>query len=103
MLVIMLGPALLAVPMTLFLQRWKPAWSARRRTLWASLPLPAIMAALCAFVFAHAATASEKECGVDACGMAMAFAVILSIWALTAFVIAAGASYALQRFKARGS
>jgi hypothetical protein len=103
MLVTVFGPSLLAVPMTLILLRWKPTWSIKRRTLWSSLPLPAALLALCALVFANAATASEEDCGVDACGMAMMFAMILSLWALAAFFIGAGISYALQRFEARNS
>jgi hypothetical protein len=65
-------PALLA----LILVRTRENWPRRRVVLLSALPIPLATFGICAFVFASAAMATKEECGVDACGMAMAAAML---------------------------
>lgn len=98
MLVIIVGPAGLALIVTCILILWRPEWTNRRRTLWSSVPLPAAMLAFCAFLFAKAAVAPEKSCGVDACAMAMMVSSVLALWAAAALLLGAVLSAGLQKF-----
>lgn len=93
LLFLMLG---LAMPLALAwsFARFRPDWSKRKVVLWASGPIPAIGAVPCLFVIINAMTTPADNCGVDACGMAMAaglamlglLAAILVGWAILAFV-----------------
>jgi len=58
------------------LQRSLDHWSKHRIAFLAALPIPLILWGFCAYVFATAAMASKAACGVDACGMAIAGAMM---------------------------
>jgi len=64
-----------AIIVTCLLRRNKGKWSNVRVALIAALPIPLMVWLLCAYIFADATFASKEQCGVDACGMAMAAAV----------------------------
>ena len=66
--------------------------------LWASaLPIPALSVGLCIYIIVDAVTSSREECGVDACGMAMAAAITMIALASVAFVL----SWLIARFGLR--
>lgn len=78
-----------SVLLAFVLLRVRPAWT-QRTIVWVSaMPIPAVIVLVCAFVFFNALTTSREACGVDACGMAMAFSIILVGYALAAFGVAA--------------
>ncbi|MEH3121039.1 MAG: hypothetical protein PGN16_03520 [Sphingomonas phyllosphaerae] len=92
--------AMAAVLAGVLLMRLGRGWSRRRVILTASVPLPLLGALLCVGVFASAMLASPERCGVDACGMAMAFAIFGLAYAAGAFLLgaaAAGIVYSLGR------
>ncbi|NWK95467.1 hypothetical protein DM806_07250 [Sphingobium lactosutens] len=66
----------------------RPRWSSRRIALLSALPLPLLACLLAAFVFLRAAMASKQDCGVDACGMAMAGSMMLGLTALILYLVA---------------
>jgi hypothetical protein len=76
-------------------------WSKSRTIYVAASPLPAIIVALCIYVFVHAATASKASCGVDACGMAMAAAVGLSSAAMVLYLFGLVVAWVMTRFSGR--
>lgn len=67
-------------------------WSRRRLILTASVPLPLLGALLCVALFVSAMLASAERCGVDACGMAMAFAMFGLAYAAGALLLGAAAA-----------
>src|SRR5688500_1922778 len=62
----------LAVLIAYALGRFRPQWPRRRVLGVAALPIPIVIWVLSISVFVSASTASKEECGVDACGMAVA-------------------------------
>jgi hypothetical protein len=66
--------------------KW-PSLSRRRIVAIAPLPLPAMLILLCVIVAIDAARASAEECGVDACGMAMAGAMFGAVTALVVYFL----------------
>ncbi len=85
-----------AVPLALAwsFARFRHDWSKRKIVLWSAGPIPAIGAVTCVFVIINAMTTPAENCGVDACGMAMAaglamlglLAAIFVGWAILAIV-----------------
>jgi hypothetical protein len=72
------------------LATWRRGWSSRKVALIAALPFPAVFAALCLFVLVRASLAPKEACGVDACAMAMAFALIALFWTALGYGIGVG-------------
>lgn len=66
---------------------WRPNWSVRRTACVAAAPMPIVLAGFCIWLFVDAAMSWKKACGVDACGMAMMFAVIGLGYAFVSFVL----------------
>lgn len=62
-------------------------WPIQRTIFTAASPIPCITILLCVYVFMDAALASKESCGVDACGMAMAAAVILASAAMLLYIL----------------
>ncbi|MES2326650.1 MAG: hypothetical protein V4499_04880 [Pseudomonadota bacterium] len=77
--------AILAIVGVLLLRRsrWRKGWI----VFLSAVPVPAVLILLCIVVFVSAATASKEACGVDACGMAMAGAMMLVIAAVVLYLI----------------
>jgi hypothetical protein len=84
-----------------FLAARKRDWRSRKIALISALPLPLIILALCLFVFLQAAFASKASCGVDACGMAMAFSMIIAFWAAMSYLLGVGAAVIVLRVERR--
>lgn len=76
--------------------RW-PGWSSGRIACLSALPLPLLAWLLGAFVLVRAATASKQDCGVDACGLAMAGAMMVGLIALLLYLIAVFIVYLIVR------
>jgi len=100
---VLLMAACIAIPAIIswLLAKFKSSWTPRKRVLVSALPLPALIWLLCTFVFLDAAFASEAECGVDACGMAMAFSIIIAGAALIGLfvgMLAAGVVVSVMRW-----
>jgi hypothetical protein len=93
--------ALLSAVVAAALRRFRPAWSRRRVDLVAAAPIPGMLIALCLWIFISAATTPREQCGVDACGMAMAAAMMVGFAALCAFafglVVAALVQWLMRR------
>jgi hypothetical protein len=70
--------------------RLRPHWGLGRISVAASMPLPALALLLGGFVFVRATSATPEHCGVDACGMAVAFSLILGIWSVIWSVVIFG-------------
>ena len=68
----------------------RTSWSERRIVRVAALPIPTIVVALAIYILIDAYTATREECGVDACGMAAAGAMMLLAVAIVAFLISLG-------------
>ena len=88
-LLMLIGLCLLpAAAVALWLFGTRLALCGRRLRLIAAAPLPFVLACLCLWIFVDASIlSSEKECGVDACGMAAMFAIVGIAYAAAAFVI----------------
>ncbi len=84
--------------LTLFFRMLRPKWSSRTVIVLAAAPLPTVVLLLCLYVFLNAAFATKEECGVDACGMAMGFSMIISVAAVAAFGIGALSAWLIHRF-----
>ena len=66
----------------------KPQPMSRRRiVLIAPLPIPAVLIGLCVYVATNALAATAKECGVDACGMAIAAAMFVGSAAIILYFV----------------
>lgn len=82
--------------------RWRfPHWGLRRTSMLAALPVPALTLLVCAWVAIKTAMIPASKCGIDACGMAMGFALIVAVIALIGFVLtwAIGAAIMIARRK----
>jgi hypothetical protein len=77
-------PALLVA---LALRRWRPGWSRRRQGIWAALPLPAIVFALCLIRFVGVLGTPQDRCRPDACGMEMLAVMALGTIAVGGFLL----------------
>ena len=87
--ILIFAQCILAAVVALVLARTLPAWSRRRIVIISPLPLPLVILGVCAFVFGNAAFAPKEECGVDACGMAMAGAMFGAVAAMVLYGIGA--------------
>ena len=77
--------------------RMLPQRSNRKAILWAALPIPAVVWSFCIFVFFNAAIASKEDCGVDACGMAMGFSVIIAAAAFAGFGVGSLSAWSVRK------
>jgi hypothetical protein len=78
------------------LTNYKPNWPKKRVILLAALPLPLLLWILSRVVVMNAMTASQEECGVDACGMAAAsgfFGMLLGFVMLVTGLVVATLAY----------
>ncbi len=66
-----------------------------------ALPIPVIIWAFCAYIFVDASTASQEECGVDACGMAIAAAMMVGVMGVLLYLIGVGTSVLTYRLAQR--
>ena len=73
-------------------------WTKARTIYLAALPIRKLIIVLCVFVFVSAATASKESCGVDACGMAMAAAMMLGLAAVVLYFIGVFIAWLTMRF-----
>lgn len=74
-----------------------PQWSARKTVLVSALPIPTMIWLLCGFVFLNAAFTPQERCGVDACGMAMGFSLIIAGAALAGFAASVASAWTVCR------
>ena len=82
-------PAIVAAVLAGIISWIRPAWSLRATVAAAALPLPSVIWALCLFIYVRASTAPAEKCGIDACGMAMAFSIVIATY--TVLTLALGA------------
>lgn len=94
---LLLFPSVVTAGVSAVLTSLRPSWSLWNTVLAAALPLPIVMASVCIWLFVGAITASEKSCGVDACGTAMMFSVFGLGYALAAFALGAFAAFWIKR------
>ena len=89
--------AALPILFSVGLSRFRPRWPRWVRALAAACALPVPIVAFAAFMAFNAAHTPADECGVDACGMAIAAAMILGFFTLVGlvlgFVLALAAQY----------
>lgn len=72
------------------LTRRKPEWTRRKVTLIAAAPVPGTLGVLAALLVLNAffdAITDRESCGVDACGMEMAFGTIVLVALLLVYVL----------------
>jgi hypothetical protein len=75
----------------------RPDWSDRKVIMSSASPIPAVVWLLCIFVFLNALFASKEECGVDACGMAMGFSVIIAVAAFAGLGVGVLSAWLMRR------
>jgi hypothetical protein len=78
-----------AVLLGLLLRHFRPRWRAGRVAALSAAPVPAAGLAFCAWMFVDAANAPRSSCGTDACGMAMAVAMMLASIIILAYAVGA--------------
>jgi hypothetical protein len=88
--------AVLPVLLSVGLSRFRPRWPRWVRALVAACVLPVPIIAFAAFMAFNAAHTPADECGVDACGMAMAAAMILGFFAVVGLVLGFVLALAVQ-------
>ena len=93
--------AVIAAAVSAVLRATRPHWSRLRINLIAAAPLPGVVMALCAYVFVMAAVDTKEHCGVDACGMAMGFSMIVGFAAFGAFLMSLAIAAIVQRLMRR--
>lgn len=91
-----LAVATLSVLLAHGLGAWKAGWSRRRLALLSAAPVPLLILLLAGFTFVRALTATREQCGVDACGFAMAGAAMLGLVAAFLFLLSAGIVYLVR-------
>ena len=92
------GISLLSAAM---LRRRYPAWARRRILIFAASPIPLILSALMSFVMVRVMMTPASECGVDACGMAMAAAIFGIFAAFIMFLMGMAMAYIGLRLSGR--
>ena len=80
-----------------FLGNARPSWTSRRITFLSALPVPSLVWLLCIYVFVGAATSSKEDCGVDACGMAMAFSILIAFAGIIGFGVGAACARCVRK------
>ena len=101
LIILLIICAIMPAIFSVVLGRLFSGWSIRNNCLCSALPIPAVIWSLCLFVFVNAAISSKQDCGVDACGMAMGFSVIIAFAALLGFAVGLGSAWAVQKLKAK--
>lgn len=87
-LIVYFAACLITAMAVLSFLRWRfPQWSLLGTSALCASPVPLVTIVLCAWVAIKTALTPASRCGVDACGMAMAFAFIAAIIALVGFVL----------------
>ncbi len=101
-LLVYLAACVITAMALLSLLRWRfPHWTVRRISVLSALPVPVLTLAACAWVAIKTAMTPRGQCGVDVCGMAMGFALVVAVIALVGFVLtwAIGAAIMVLRRK----
>lgn len=101
-LLVYLAACVITAMTLLSLLRWRfPHWTVRRISVLSALPVPVLTLAVCAWVAIKTAMTPQGQCGIDACGMAMGFALIVAVIALIGFALtwAVGAAIMVARRK----
>ena len=75
----------------------RPQWSHGRVVLVSALPIPLIIWGFCVYIIVDASMASAKECGVDACGMAIAAAMFVAMATFGLFLLGALVAHVVAR------
>jgi len=88
-LLIVTVPAIIAAILAGIIGWFRPAWGLRATVATAALPFPALIWTLCLFIYIRASNAPAEKCGVDACGMAMAFSMIIAGYSVITFALGA--------------
>lgn len=94
----MLICAILPFAVSYGLTKLRPAWRGRTITLLAALPLPSAIWLFCGWIYLTAALASEQECGVDACGMAMMASFFVAVGTAPGFFVGLGAAWLARQW-----
>ncbi|HEU5286353.1 MAG TPA: hypothetical protein VFU20_07580 [Sphingomicrobium sp.] len=80
-----------AVAASTFVVAWflgrMTAWPERRVAMISAIPIPGVGIALALVMIVSVSTASDEDCGVDACGMMAAAAFTTIVLAVIAFAI----------------
>lgn len=81
------------VTVSVLLSHWivarKPGWRSGKIAWLSALPVPLMAWVLALYIVVRAMTASAEQCGVDACGMAMAGAVMIALSAVVIYLVSA--------------
>ena len=101
-LIVYFAACLITAMAALSFLRWRfPQWSLRRASALSAAPVPVVTILLCAWVVIKTALTPASRCGVDACGMAMGFALIVAGIALIGFVLTWGLCAAIMILRRR--
>ena len=100
-LFLLIGCAALPAALALFFRKVHPLWSGRKVVILSAFPVPVFVWLLCLYVFLNASFATKEDCGVDACGMAMAFSVIIAFAALAGFGVGILSAWLVRKIAAR--
>ena len=101
-LIVYFAACLITAMAALSFLRWRfPQWSVRRTSALSAAPVPVVTILLCAWVVIKSALTPASRCGVDACGMAIAFALIVAVIALIGFVLTWGLCAAIVILRRR--
>jgi hypothetical protein len=85
LMILIVVAAVPAAGLSFLTAKYRTDWSRRRALLAAALPVPGAVWALCLGIFVSSANASDEQCGVDACGMAMIASLAVGVYAAIAF------------------
>lgn len=91
----------LAPVISLGIRRIRPLWSPLKIGWISALILPAIVIALCLFVFISAGLAGPERCVENACRAAKAMATVFAIAAVIEFLLGWVATFYFQRWLAK--
>ncbi|MEG3124636.1 hypothetical protein [Sphingomonas sp. GB1N7] len=91
----------LAPVISLAIRRIRPLWPPFKIGWVSALILPAMIVALCIFVFVSASMAGPERCAGNACKAAMAMALVMAVAAAVEFLLGWLATLYFQRWLAR--
>ncbi len=96
--------ALLIVPVLLGLSfgKYRRSWSKRKCALVSAAILPGLISIPCIFLIGMTIATPSKDCGVDACGMAIAAAMMGLLAAFVGFAIGFALALGAAAFVRRG-
>lgn len=96
-LLMLVVPPLAATTAASYLRKWRPGWSSARIACVAAMPIPALIVAPCIYLIVNASTASKAQCGVDACGMAIAAGMFMVMLAGAIYIVSAATAAVMLR------